>query len=246
MNTTNEEPKKADNMELLKQQAANCGAGCACHSGGTSGKAKMLICGAVLLVAAVLVVKAVTKTGDTAATAPATGFALPVGTATAATATEPAPATGPTAIADPAAAAESTPDTGSSAPTAPAAKKVGAMIGTLMELNTVATSSDAVFVYLPGNEANTASAPTTALDAAVRAIATQGAKCAIFTLKPDSPDYAMLAPQMAIPGVLAMVKGKGMMPVSGEITETKLVQGYVAAASAGGCGSGGCGSGGCQ
>ena len=43
---------------------------------------------------------------------------------------------------------------------------------------------------------------------------------------------------MAVPGVLALVKGRGMSAVSGEITEAKLVQGYVAAGSAGGCGPG--------
>jgi len=245
MNATNEEPKKADNMELLKQQAAGCGAGCACHTGGASGKTKMLICGAVLLVAAVLVVKAVTKTSDTVTKAPATGFAVPVGAATAGSATELAPATGSTAVTPPAAAAESAQATGAAATTAPAAKSVGTMISTLMELNTVAISSDAVFVYLPGNEANATNGPTTALEAAVRTIGTQGAKCALFTLKPGSPDYSKLGPQTVVPGVLAMVKGKGMSAVSGEITETKLVQGYVAAASAGGCGPSGCGPSGC-
>ena len=43
---------------------------------------------------------------------------------------------------------------------------------------------------------------------------------------------------MAVPGVLAMVKGRGMSAVSGEVTEAKLLQGYVAAGSAGGCGPG--------
>jgi hypothetical protein len=47
---------------------------------------------------------------------------------------------------------------------------------------------------------------------------------------------------MTLPGVLAMVKGKGMSPVSGEITETRLIQGFVAASN---CGPGGCGPGGC-
>jgi hypothetical protein len=50
----------------------------------------------------------------------------------------------------------------------------------------------------------------------------------------------------SVPGVLAMVKGRGMSAISGEITEDKLVQGYVAASRSGGCDSGGCGSGGCK
>ena len=40
MNTANEEPKAVNNMELLKQQAEGCGAGCGCHSSGSSGKAR--------------------------------------------------------------------------------------------------------------------------------------------------------------------------------------------------------------
>ena len=36
---------------------------------------------------------------------------------------------------------------------------------------------------------------------------------------------------MAVPGVLALVKGRGMSAVSGEVTEAKLVQGYVGACS---------------
>ena len=63
-------------------------------------------------------------------------------------------------------------------------------------------------------------------------------KCGLFTLKPGSPDYEQIAKQMTVPGVLALVKGGGMSAVSGEVTEAKLLQGYVAAGSAGACGPG--------
>jgi hypothetical protein len=70
----------------------------------------------------------------------------------------------------------------------------------------------------------------------------------MFALKSDSTDYVPITAQMKGPGVLAMVKGGGMSAATGEITETKLVQAYVAASSAGGCGpsSGGCGPSGCK
>ena len=80
-------------------------------------------------------------------------------------------------------------------------------------------------------------------------IEAQGQKIGLFTLKTDSPDYAQVAAQISVPCVLAMVKGRGMIPVSGDITETKLIQGFVAASSSGGgCGpaSGGCGPAGCN
>jgi hypothetical protein len=73
----------------------------------------------------------------------------------------------------------------------------------------------------------------------------RGGKIGIFTLKTGSPDYTQVSAQMTVPGVLAVVKGKGMSATSGDITETRLVQAYVAASSAGGCGpsSSGCGPG---
>ena len=217
MNTTNEEPKADDNMELLKQQAEGCGVGCACHGSGASGKARWVICAIVLAVAGILVVRAMTKTDAASAQPQSTAFATPVVPA------DSTPAVSPTVVAEPAAASAET------------------MIGAFAELNTVAARSDAVFVYLLGKEETSGSAPATkAMQAAVRTIEAKGSKCAIFTLKAGSPDYASLAPQVARPGVLAMVKGKGMSAVMGEITETKLVQSYVAASSAGGCGSGGC------
>ena len=83
---------------------------------------------------------------------------------------------------------------------------------------------------------------------AVRAIEAQGKKVGLFTLKASSADYDQLTGKITFPSVLAAVKGRGMVTVAGDITETKLVQGYVTASSAGGCGpaSGGCAPGACK
>ena len=217
MNTSNEEPEANGNMENHKQQSGGCGAGCACHGAGGAGKAKGIICMLVLVVAAVLVVHAVTKTNAASAKTPASGFAVPAGDAA-------TPSAAGTAGKTPATAAT------------PAGKAfVGVPISTLAEVNIVAIGSDAVFVYLPGNEANSGEPPAKAIRAAMRTIGAKGVKCALFTLKPGSPDYAKLGQETVVPGVLAMVKGKGKNAVSGEITETKLVQGYVAASSGGAC-----------
>ena len=118
-------------------------------------------------------------------------------------------------------------------------------IGTLDELKTVAANTDAVFMFVPGT---TGTAPTAQMQAAAKTIAAKGNKVGVFILKTTSPDYKNLAAQVPVPCVLALVKGRGMSPVSGEITETKLVQGFVAASSASGCGPGssGCGPGGCK
>jgi hypothetical protein len=228
MNTPNAEPQAPDNMELLKQQAAGCGAGCGCHCSGSSCKARWGIGVIVLIVAGVLVVRTMTRTSAESNNQPAATFAVPGATSD------------KTPEATPADTAASVPVAGAKDATQAAASNVGKLIGGFAELDTAAAGSDAVFVYLPGKNAEGAKAPTAAMEAAARTIAAKGSKCSLFTLQAGSPDYAMLGPQMLLPAVLAMSKGKGMNAVTGEITETKLVQGYVAASSAGGCGSGGC------
>jgi hypothetical protein len=116
-------------------------------------------------------------------------------------------------------------------------------ISALADLNAVAAATDGVSVYLPGRNDAPVKTPLTPMRSAARTIESQArVKIGLFTLKTASRDYEQIAAQMTVPGVLAMVKGRGMVPVTGEITETKLVQGFVAASSAGGCGpSAGCG-----
>jgi hypothetical protein len=126
--------------------------------------------------------------------------------------------------------------------TTPAFSVVGREIGALAELNTVAASNDAVFVYVPGKDVSATNPPVAVIESAAKRIGSQGTKIGVFTLRAGSRDAEQLAAQMTLPGVLAMVKGKGMSPVSGEITETRLIQGFVAASN---CGPGGCGPGGC-
>ncbi len=120
-------------------------------------------------------------------------------------------------------------------------------IAALSELNTLAADTSGVFVFLPAKNAPKIMAPVTSMQSATRTIESQSQiKMGIFTLKADSPDYARVAAQMEIPGVLAMVKGGGMSSVSGEITEAKLIQAFLGASSMGACGSGGCGPVGCK
>ena len=119
---------------------------------------------------------------------------------------------------------------------APTTEKSVEPIGTLSELNTVTTNLDAVFVFLPGKEGTSANSPSTPMKNAARTIEAQGKKIGLFTLKAGSSDYDQIAGQISLPAVLAMVKGRGMNAISGDITETKLVQGFLAASSAGGCG----------
>ena len=221
MNSSNEDPKKTDDMELLKQQAAACGAECGCHAPRASGKTRWVIGAVVLVAAGVLVVRAVTK-GDGASTqTSAPSVAAPAASQTSANA--------------------------SGAAGGKAETSVGTTIGAFSELNSVAANTTAVFIFLPGKGGTSSNPPSTPMKSAASTLESKiGAKCGLFTLKPGSPDYAEIAAQMSVPGVLVMVKGGGMIPISGDITETKLVQGFVAASRAGGCGPSGCGPSGCK
>ncbi len=227
MTTNNEEPKPADNMEALKQQAsACCGSDCGCHETKAPGKMRWVLGAVVLVAAGAMVVKAVLKNNSASSEKATASYAAVPPTA-------PAPVAGAPAVVK--------------EPAAPANMKVIKTIGTLSELNTVAADTTAVFMLITGKNEVANKSPAEQILGAVRTIETQsGTKVGIFTLKMDSQDYAQITAQMTPPGVLAMVKGRGMVPVSGEITEAKLVQAYVAASSAGACGAGGCGPGGCK
>jgi hypothetical protein len=223
MNTPNEDPKPVDNMELLKQQASACGAGCACHGTGSSGGIRGVLGIIVLLVAVTLVARAVVKNHGTSTEPAAPGFATLAPTTT-------ADGQAPVNPVEAVAATEAS---------------VGTNIASLSDLNQVAAANDAVFVYVPAKDEASTNTPAASMKSAASRINSQGHKVALFTLETGSRDYAQLTAQMSVPAVLALVKGRGMSAVSGEITETKLIQGFVAAANAGGCGPGGCGPAGC-
>lgn len=214
MNTKNE---NANNMESLKQQAAACDAGCDCHAPSKPGNKSWVIGIIVLAAAGVLAARAVVKANDVAPKAATSEFAS-LATLTGAPATN-------------------------TSPTAATGEKSLEPLGSLLELNTLATKPDAIFIYLPGKAEASDTPPLKALQGAARAVeAKAGQKCELFTLKAGSADYDQLAGKITFPSVLAAVKGRGMVPVTGDITETKLVQGFVAASSARGCapGSGCC------
>lgn len=126
-------------------------------------------------------------------------------------------------------------------------KSVGDSLDSLASLNTVAVNQDAVFVFLPAKGSDLVGKETTdAIASAEQKIKkATGAKIGLYTLKSGSQEYANLAAQLPLPGMLIMSKGRGMGAVSGGITEEKILQAYVASSQAGGCGPSGCGPSGC-
>ena len=222
MSSSNEDRKQTDNMELLKRQASGCAPGCDCHAAGPLGRKRLILGTIVLLAAGALVARAVIKTNGAPNQPDAAAFASPV-----------------VAQTPPAESVSATPPVEAAKTSELVVEKE---IGALSELNTVAAASDAVFVYIPGKDGASSNPPATAMKSAASRIESQGHKIALFTLEAGTRDHEQLAAQMSVPGVLAMVKGRGMSAVSGEITETKLIQGFVAAGS---CGPAGCGPAGC-
>ena len=140
----------------------------------------------------------------------------------------------------PAAEQASTPDAAARPTVAEALKE----IASFADLNSVAMGSAGVFIYVPAKGGSTATSPVAVMRGAARTIEPQlRGKVGLFALKAGSPDYEQIAGQMAVPGVIALVPGGRMVPVTGEITETKLIQGFVGSVQS--CGAGGCGPRGC-
>jgi hypothetical protein len=219
MSSKNEDRKPTDNMETRKQEASACGPGCGCHAGGPSSRMRWIVGAVIILAAGVLVARAMMKNSGAPADKAASGFAA-------------FPSVGQAALSDTQASLNT--------PVTVAVQELGA----LNELNTLAADTGGVFVYLPGKDEPLIKAPLAQMRSAAKMIEAQGQKIGLFRLKTDSPDYAQIAAQTLVPCVIAMVKGGGMVPVAGDITEFKLIQGFVAASSGGGCGPSGCGPGG--
>jgi len=105
----------------------------------------------------------------------------------------------------------------------------GQPLDSLASLNKVAAETDVVFILLGAEDKQNMQPITKQIEAAAKKVQSNGVRVSAFTLKKDAPNYAQLAKQLSIPCVLAMVKGRGMSGVSGDITETKLVQAFVMA-----------------
>jgi hypothetical protein len=196
-------------MENAKSEG--CGPGCGCGKPLGNKKAKTVICLIVLLAVCGIFVYKAKSAKQSAPTVMETSFAAPI--ANQATGQEPA--------------VKSVED-----------KKIaGEFIDSLASLNKVAINQDAVFVFVPANENETISKETiNAIASAEQKLKSSGLRIGLYTLRfSPSKEYASIAKQLTLPGMLVMSKGRGMGAVSGEITETKLLQAYVASSRAGGC-----------
>jgi hypothetical protein len=208
-------------MENVKSEG--CGPGCDCGKPLGNKKAKAVICLIVLLAVCGIFVYKAKSAKQSVPAVTETAFVAPI--VNQATGQEPA--------------VKSVEDK----------KIVGEFIDSLASLNKAAINQDAVFVFVPANENGTISKETiNAIASAEQKLKSSGINIGLYTLRfSPSKEYANIAKQLTLPGMLVMSKGRGAGVVSGEITETKLLQAYVASSRAGGCcSSGGGGSSSCK
>jgi hypothetical protein len=117
----------------------------------------------------------------------------------------------------------------------------GAMLSAIAELNTTAAKLDTVFLVIPNMDNAPTSKETGSVLASVeRILNTKGLSTGIYTLQANSPDYPDVAAKVTPPGIAVLTKGRSIGFVSGGISETTLMQAYVASTRGGGCGPGGC------
>jgi uncharacterized protein YpmB len=207
-------------MENVKSEC--CGPGCNCGKPSGNKKAKIVICLIVLLAICGIFVYKANSARQTTQDNTKAEFAAPI--VNQATGQEPA------------------------VKSAEDKKNIGEVIYSLASLNKLAVNQDAVFLFVPANDNEIVKKETLdAIASAEQKIKSSGVKIGLYTLQfSPSTEYANLAKQLTLPGILVMSKGKGMGAVSGEITEGKLLQAYVASSRAGGCCPAGGGSAGCS
>ena len=115
---------------------------------------------------------------------------------------------------------------------------LGNYIDSTSQINFAALKQDAAFIYIPAkNNMNINAKTKTAALAAQKALSAKNIKVGLYTLKPTSTDYASVSSQATPPALLVVYKDGSRKFVAGEINETMLLQAYVAASMAGGCGS---------
>jgi hypothetical protein len=129
-------------------------------------------------------------------------------------------------------------------PKAESGKKIGEYLESLKALNNVALNQDTVFIFIPAATSEFADEKTNeAVLAAQQTLKSKSITVGLYTLPSTSSDYSAISAQVSAPAILVASKGRGMGAVSGDVTETKLLQAYMTSSRAGGCGpsSGGCG-----
>ena len=118
----------------------------------------------------------------------------------------------------------------------PARSSVRTNIVALFELNDLSAEMNAVMVILPAKGADPSPSALAAINGAKTTLEARfEIKIGLFTLAPGTRDYDELVAHTPAPAVLAIVKTGVRRSVSGELTEGRIIEGFMAAVGAGGC-----------
>ncbi len=224
MNKDNEGQKYERNNDKMnkqneegKQEVKTCGSGCDCGSSGSFSRCRWFMAITIIVVAGVLVARAVMTNKDfkVACKAKDSCSALPAAEQLSVTEAE----------------------------TESAVAEELEKIASFGDLNNVAISHDAVLVFIPKvGSSETLSDAEAAMQKAQTTLKSSNIKLGLYTLAENSPDYPMISAQANPPAIIVAVKGRGMQTVPAtDVTESKILQAFMSASSAGGCGAGGCG-----
>lgn len=113
---------------------------------------------------------------------------------------------------------------------------LGTNIAALAELGTRAAEMNAVMVFLPPRSGEPAPSALAAISGARKTLEGRfDIKIGLFTLSPGGRDYEEFAPKTSGPAVVAIVKTGVKRCVSGELTEERVIDGFMGAVGAGGC-----------
>jgi len=215
---TDEKGKKPSETEDANstEKFPSCGPGCGCGEpvGTGSRKIKIVICLVVVVAIGGILLFKTTNAKQTASGTGTTGFSSPL------------------ASKGKGAVINSAGQKGGS----------GASLSAIAELNTVADKMDTVFLVIPSKDNTPTTKETGAVLASVeRTLNAKGLSTGIYTLQATSPDYPDVAAKVTTPGIAVLTKGRSIGFVSTVgISETNLMQAYVASTRGGGCGPGGC------
>ncbi len=208
-----------DNNEQ-KPTAQPCGPECACNSKkGLSKRSKAILLGIIIIVAGAVLGSSLLRKSRSVAATPQSGYSAVVSKKDDTAASFPVTQKSPVGE------------------TKPTMENISfAPLASLASLDTVARDLDGVFILLVNSETEKIPAMLQEIAAATNTIASHGMHMAAFQLNRKAPDFAAITSQLPAPGVLVIVKGRGMRGVQGsDITETKLLQAWLAATQPSGC-----------
>lgn len=117
---------------------------------------------------------------------------------------------------------------------APKAHSAEANYPVISSYSQVKPSQEIVFVYVPAKNGKMSNKIKSAIKSAKQSLEARNIKVDLYTLSTSSADYSA---QTKTPAVTVIYKGKGKSTVTGDINTTKLLQAYMAATLAGGCGA---------